>query len=76
MEGDAAHIRVKRARLAMLNNGSLTFERPLFDQPVQISVEKIEWQEYSVFGYYEFTISFNVYKKRSWKLYWVDNYNG
>ena len=42
MEGDAAHIRVKRARQAMLNNGSLTFERPLFDQPVQISAEKIE----------------------------------
>ena len=47
MEGDAAHMRVKRAWLAMLNKGSLTFEKPLFDQPVQISVEKIEWQEYS-----------------------------
>lgn len=42
MEGDAAHIRVKRARLAMPNKGLLTFERPLYDQPVQISVEKIE----------------------------------
>ena len=42
MEGDASHMRVKRAWLAMLNKGSLTFEKPLFDQPVQISVEKIE----------------------------------
>ena len=63
MEGDAAHMRVKRAWLAMLNKGSLTFGKPLFDQPVQISVEKIEWQEYSVLGYYEFTIPFNVYKE-------------
>ena len=63
MEGDAAHMRVKRAWLAMLNKGSLTFEKPLFDQPVQISVEKIEWQEYCVLGYYEFTIPFNVYKE-------------
>ena len=65
MEADAAHIRVIRAWLAMLLKGSLTFERPLYDQPVQRHLEKIEWQEYSVLGYYEFTIPFNVYRKRS-----------
>ena len=42
MEADAAHIRVIRAWLAMLLKGSLTFERPLYDQPVQIHLEKIE----------------------------------